>query len=132
MARRLQAHHARQEAIQAFTRQLVRRARSACELCTTANTALSPVEVTPLEDDPDPERTVLICERCARGVARPDKLKDPHAWRFLEVAMWSDLPPAQVLAVRLLRHLGPNVPWAREALDTLYLDPEIEAWVDAG
>jgi hypothetical protein len=38
----------------------------------------------------------------------------------------------QVMAVRLLRRLSKSQDWAREALDELFLDEEIEALVTEG
>lgn len=38
----------------------------------------------------------------------------------------------QVVAVRLLRRMAGREAWAREALDELYLDDEVEALVTEG
>jgi len=45
--------------------------------------------------------------------------------------MWSEVSAVQVCAVRLLRRLRDGgAGWAGDALDGLYLDPVVEAWVD--
>lgn len=104
-------------------RTLCRRARSACELCGASKVPLSPWEITPLSEEPDPDRALLLCARCRKG-AEGSKL-DPAEWRFMESAVWSELPAAQIQAVRIVRRLESAV-WARELLEGLYLEPEIE------
>jgi protein PhnA len=108
---------------------LSRRARSRCELCEDSGVRLIPTEVAPIPEEPELETTVLLCEPCAQGA--DDGPLDVVRWRFLEGVVWSELAPAQVLAVRLLRRLQADAPWASPVLDGLYLDPEIEAWIDA-
>ena len=53
---------------------------------------------------------------------------DGPRWRCLENSMWSQIPAVQVLAIRLLRRHP--APWARETLESVYLDPEVAAWAD--
>ena len=91
---------------------------------------MSPYEVPPASEDPDLDRCVLLCERCAAG-ARGGGLVDIE-WRFLDEAVWTELPPVQVVAVRLLHRLSAAAPWAAATLDGLYLDPDVKAWSDAG
>ena len=56
---------------------------------------------------------------------------DPEEWHFLETTAWSELAPAQVTAVRMLRRFAEDdIAWARNTLENLYLDPALEAWVD--
>ena len=131
MSKGLHKHQARKEALQALGRTLARRARSSCELCGDSGVSLQAWEVTPLAEEPELDRTLLLCQPCYRGVA--GEPLEPNRWRFLTEAIWSALPPAQVCAVRTLHRLAamPGQAWATETLDTLYLDPEIEAWVKA-
>lgn len=135
MATRLDRHQARVDALNQLGRGLARRAHSKCELCGAGSDdgygALRPFEVPPtLEEGPELDRCALLCERCA-GVVGGGRPGDGSTLRFLESAMWSELPAAQVCAVRLLRRLRDDgVAWAEAALDGLYLDPEVEAWVD--
>ncbi len=132
MARGLDQHKARVAAVQALGRGLNRRARSKCEL-REDRTSLTVVEVPPLPEEPEDDCAVMLCERCAAAMA--DERRGPAAdtLRFLENALWSQVAPAQVVAVRVARRLAAqDVPWARDLLDTLYLDPDVEARVDAG
>ena len=126
MARGYQRNKERQADLATLGSSLNRRARSRCELCDQAGIRLTPCEVPPAPDQPALDRALLLCERCKRG-ADGGSL-DPSEWRFLEGVVWSELPPAQVLAVRLLRRV--DAPWAPPILDGLYLDPDIEAWID--
>lgn len=48
-------------------------------------------------------------------------------WRFLTTAIWSDNPAIKVTAYHLLIALKKNT-WAQEALDMIYLEPELEVW----
>ena len=117
---RREEHQAAKAALAALGKPLSRRARSRCELCGTDG----PLGVVALDgnphDQPDPEWALMLCERC-RDLTR----EDPDTLRFLETAMWSEIQPVQILAVRELRKL--DVPWARETLEGLWLDPEREA-----
>jgi hypothetical protein len=46
--------------------------------------------------------------------------------------VWSETLPVQLLAVRITRRLAAkDVPWARETIEGLWLDDEIQALVDA-
>jgi protein PhnA len=129
-------HQERRQAVLALGRALARRARSACELCEASSVRLDPVEVTPLAQEPELERTVMLCERCAAAAAAGSGGKgrlEAAAWRFLESAAWNPLAPVQVVAVRVARRLAAaDVAWARELVEALYLDEEIRAWIDAG
>ena len=134
MARGYDEHAERVAAVNALGRPLARRARSACELCGAKGDEagrLEPYEVPPAPPDPDAERALLSCERCAAAMDG-GRLAEREL-RFLEGAAWSEVPAVQVSAVRLLRRLaGERVDWAREALENLYLSPEIEEWAGKG
>lgn len=124
MARGRDRHRARLDALAALGRPLARRARSACELCETAGESLEPWELPPAPDEPVLERTLLLCRRCHGGASNPDAI-EADDWRFLENAVWGELPVARVLALRLLRALGQSdVIWARESAESAYLDEE--------
>ncbi len=130
MATGYQADRARKEAVQALGRELARRARSRCEFCGVGGQRLEVVEVLPLPDRPEPTRAVLLCEPCMAGVVE-GRTEPEERWRFLEEVVWSEVPPVQVMAVRMARRLqARKVGWAQDLLAGIYLDPEIEAWVD--
>jgi protein PhnA len=90
---------------------------------------LRPHEVAPQTDDPEFERCILICDRCRTGAQ--GAVVSPQEWRFLEEVAWSDIPPLQVTAIRLLRSLPASEAWAAALLDTLYLSPEVQGWLDS-
>lgn len=109
---------------------LSRRSRSRCELCSDGGVGLHPTEVPPKPDDPDPDRTLLLCEPCADGV-RGGRIDDAR-WRFLEEVVWSETPVVQVGAIRILRRLAKGgALWPTATLEVLYLSPEVEAWLES-
>lgn len=125
MARGRDVHQARLAATAALGRNLARRARNRCELC-SEKTSLAVVEVLPLPEEPDEEQAVIVCKRCAGLMA--GKSADSGSIRFLEESVWSEQPPAQITAVRLVRGLAEGgEDWAVRVMESLYLDPEIEA-----
>lgn len=131
MARGHDVNQARKAAVAGLGRELVRRARSSCELCGASGQSLAVVEVPPLPDEPEPDSAVMVCAPCADGVA--GGRLDPERWRFLESVIWSEIAPVQVAAVRATRRLSDaGIPWASRLLDGLYLDDEIQARVDGG
>ena len=124
MARGHDAHQARLAAVAALGRTLSRRGRNHCELC-GAKASLSVVEIPPLPEAPDPDQAVLVCARCKRLL--DGKSDDPGTLRFLEESVWSEQPPVQIAAVRLVQGLASSgVDWAERILEGLYLDPDIE------
>ena len=127
MARGREAHQARLAAVAALGRDLSRRARSCCEICRDAGT-LRIAEVESLYDVPDLERAILVCDRCRDLMDGGVKRSDPQTLRFLTETVWSEVLPAQLSAVRLIRVLaGEGVPWAQESAEALWLDEDIEA-----
>ncbi len=120
----------RYDALHALGRPLARRAHSRCELCEEAGVSLQAVEIEPLSQEPELERTLMLCQPCAHGVQ--GKPLEPQRWRFLESAIWTELAPAQVAAVRIVRRLdAQKIAWATALLDTLYLEPEVQTWLDS-
>lgn len=107
---------------------LARRAKSKCELCRTSGVPLRSYELEPLPTDPDIDNTLLLCETCLKWISKPNKSNLDH-WRILNETVWSEIPAAQVMAVRILRHIGKDLPWANEYLENVFLEPEIEDWI---
>jgi len=121
----LQRHLDRKADLAALGRALARRAHSSCELCGARETSLSAAEVDPLPESPHLNHVALLCATCS-GAIEGGCMHESES-RFLEVAVWSELPPVQVLAVRLTRRLAAEgVSWAAPLLDDLYLPPEVE------
>ena len=128
MSTRYQLHKDRLDAIANLGRDLTRRSKAKCELCSTSGERLLAMEVEPLPEQPAPEHSVFLCDTCSEEMAN-DTL-DPIRWRFLESLVWSEIAPVQVTAVRLCRRLkDQGVSWAEDVLSDLYLSPEIEAWL---
>jgi protein PhnA len=126
MARGRDAHEARQAELNALGKDLSRRAGSVCELCGGRETP-RPFLVPP-PDEPDLDNAILACERCRALLGGPKLPRDASDLRFLEKAIWSEVPAVQVAAVRLLRRLAAaGVSWATEADQGLYLSEDVEA-----
>ena len=129
MARGREEHQARLAAVAALGRVLARRARSNCELCQEGG-KLTVTEVEPVFDEPDVERAALFCARCRDLVDGGLKRADPQTLRFLSETVWSEVLPARLTAIRLLRSLAEEgVPWAAEANENLWLDEDTESLI---
>ena len=121
--------YGRRSSANSLGRQLSRRARNRCELCRDA-TSLYVVEVEPLFPEPDPERALMICERCKRAVENARRRVDPEELRFLMEAVWHEILPIQLAAVRICDRLSlEGVDWAGDLREGLYLDPDVEALI---
>jgi protein PhnA len=127
MAKGYELHQARMMALQGLGKDLTRRAKSKCEITGAAGVPLWPYEVPPVGEDPDIERTLLISEECRGMLEHPERLAGRH-WQYLAEAVWSEMPAVQVVAWRMLEELAKREDWAREALDEVILDPEVEEW----
>lgn len=132
MSRR-QRHAAAKAELAALGKDLSRRSRSRCELCSTAG-GLMPVALTGAT--PTLLDTVLLCDRCARvldkGPGR-DEADAPDALRFLEEVVWAELFPIQVAAVTMLHRVAQAdiARWPSETLETVFVDDDVQAAVNA-
>lgn len=130
MAKGYELHHARMMALQGLGKDLARRAKSKCELTGAAGVPMRTYEVPPVGEDPDIERTLLISAKCAEMLEHPQRLAG-RSWQCLAEAVWSEMPAVQVVAWRMLNELAKREDWAREALDDVFLDPNVEEWAKA-
>lgn len=130
MAKGYELHQLRMMALQGLGKDLARRAKSRCEITGARGVRLVPYEVPPVSGDPDIERTILVSEACMEMIGHPERMHG-RDWQCLVGAAWSELPAVQVTAWRMLRELAKREDWAREALDEIHLDPEIEEWAGA-
>ena len=131
MAKGYDEYQERQAAVNMLGKELARRSRSHCELCDARGVPLSVFEVPPAPTDPAAEAALFLCQECRSQLDNPRQF-DATRWRFLTERVWSELPAAQVLAVRLLRRLSDDEGWAAAALEDLYLDEDVEAWAAKG
>ena len=72
-------------------------------------------------------RLALLCERCARAIEDLKPLPPGDSWRVLAKTVWSEVPAVQALALRLLKRQAETEAWARETLETVFVDAEVEA-----
>ena len=127
MGKGYETHQARVLAMQGLGKDLARRAKSKCELTGAAGVPLRPYEVPPVADEPDITRTLLISEACHEVLERPKRLQG-REWQCLAEVVWSEMPAVQVVAWRMLHELAKREDWAREVIEEVYLDEEVEAW----
>lgn len=127
MGKGYETHQARVAALQALGKDLARRAKSKCELTGAAGVPLRPYEVPPVAAEPDLERTLLLCEACHEVLEQPKRLAG-RAWQGLAEVVWSEMPAVQVVAWRMLQSLAKREDWAREVMEEVFLDPDVEAW----
>ena len=130
MAKGFEENRNRVAELTSFGKDLARRTRSKCELCENGGVSLEVFEVPPVEKFPRVERCAFLCENCVRQMEDRRRFEVGEQWRCLAQAVWSEIPSVQVLAVRGLRRLAESEAWARSSLEDVYLDPEVEAWVD--
>jgi protein PhnA len=131
MAKGYELHQARMMALQGMGKDLTRRAKSKCEITGASGVPLRPYEVPPVGADPDIDRTLLVSEECLEMLEHPDRLAG-RAWQGLAEVVWSEMPAVQVVAWRMLRELAKREDWARETLEEVFLDPEVEEWAKSG
>ncbi len=127
MGKGYETHQARMMALQGIGKDLARRAKSKCELTGVAGVSLRPYEVPPVSTEPDLDRTLLISEACHDVLEHPDRLVG-RAWQGLAETIWSEQAATQVVAWRMLHHLAKREDWAREVIEEVFLDPEVEEW----
>jgi protein PhnA len=122
----------RQNIVSCFAKELVRRSRSHCELCSSNGVKLDVMEVPPIstEQEPHPDQCIFICECCREQIEKPKKMEADY-WRCLANTLYSEVPAVQVMAFRMLKRLAAReVHWACELLEHAYLDNEVEAWAN--
>ena len=100
---------------------LQERSGGACELCGDTQ-AVEAFAIAPRSD------SIAACAPCRTEVA--GELGDLHRWHCLQETAWSEHPPVQVAAWRLLGRIGES--WATDLRDQLYLDEDTAAWAREG
>ena len=127
MGKGYDTHQARVVALQGLGKDLARRAKSKCELTGAAGVPLRPYEVPPVGEGPQIERTLLVSEACIEMLKHPDRLKG-REWQCLAEVVWSEMPAVQVVAWRMLNELAKREDWARQVIEEIFLDEEVESW----
>ncbi|WP_085906711.1 PhnA domain-containing protein [Kiloniella majae] len=112
----------------ALDNDLLGRAESKCELCSTSSD-LDAYNIPP-DSDGTLDQSILLCGTCRTQIAQKNDL-DVNHWRCLNDSMWSQVPAVQVMAWRMLNRLN-SESWARDLLDMLYLDDETLSWAQSG
>lgn len=130
MAKGYELHQARMMALQGLGKDLARRAKSKCEITGAAGVPLLAYEVPPVGAEPELERTLLVSHECHEMLEHPQRLAG-RGWQGLAEAVWSEMPAVQVVAWRMLSELAKREDWAREVLEEVFLDPEVEEWARA-
>lgn len=125
MAKGRDQHQARIQEINSFGREIARRAKSRCELCTTKGESLHIHEVETAGTEADINNCLMICDTCEAQI-QDAKHRDPHHWRFLVDAVWSDIPVVQALAIAMLGKFDED--WAKDTLEILFVDEAAQAW----
>ena len=110
-----------------MTRELLKRCDSKCELCGSGS-ELASYELPDSKGYGDAR--IMICGTCT-GQIQDRSTIDMNHWRCLNDSMWSQVPAVQVMAYRMLKQISEEA-WARDLLDMLYLDDDMQAWGDAG
>lgn len=93
-----------------------------CEICGASNASVD-LAIAPRTE------IVTLCETCANGV-KGEAVPDGH-WQALTTSMWSESDAVKVLSWRLLNRFK-DEGWAADALDMLYLEPDVEDWAKSG
>lgn len=106
---------------------LLERAHSKCELC-SATSALSVYNIPPVKTI-SADNSILLCGTCRGQIENPATI-DPDHWRCLNDRMWSEFPAVQAMAWRILKKLTDH-DWARDMLDQLFLEEEVQNWAEA-
>ena len=126
MSRRRDAHEAHQRAVAALGKNLSRRAGSVCELC-NGDEDLRVTEVAPITEEPSEDAAILACLRCRELLNTKHLPRETGELRFLEGTVWAEELPVRIAAIQLLRRLkSEQVSWARECLEAVWIEPEIE------
>lgn len=108
---------------------LTRRSKGRCELCASKDD-VRPFELWPFPEEPDPDRTLMGCNRCRTWL--DEERMEPVEARFLSEAVWSDVAPVRLAAARmLLSHDDLSDPWLADALDAANVDPATREFREA-
>jgi len=95
-----------------------------CELCASKDDLIV-AEVA--SSDGSAEQSILVCGTCSALLENPET--NVNHWRCLNDSMWSLVPAVQVTAYMILKKIA-GEGWSQDMLDMMYLEPEVQEWVD--
>lgn len=124
MAKGLNKHKERIEALNSFGRPLTKRSGSKCEFCEEKGLRLNIFEVPPIPEEPDIENCAFVCDKCLDSIKRFRKI-DSNNLRFLNSSLWSEIPIVQSVSLFILRQMS-NITWANDLLDNSYPSEEVK------
>lgn len=110
-----------------ISRELNKRCEGKCELC-GSNENLSSFAVFPKIGDQLSE-VISTCNFCLSQM-ESDQLDKNH-WRCLNESMWNPEPAVQVVSYRMLNRFNEE-PWAQDAINMIYMEPETLEWAMEG
>ncbi len=111
-----------------MTTTLITRANGSCEICAQASDELQAYAVPPKTSKDDAD-CVALCTSCHLSISNND-YSNTNQYRGVVGSIWSEVPAVQVLSYKILGKLQ-AADWAREALDSAYLDESLLAWANA-
>ena len=111
VARGREKVEARRAALALLGKNLARRAERKCEFC-EARESLRPYDTEP-ESDPELDALMLLCPRCTALMS--GSVGDPRTCRFLEGAVWHEVPIVAASARACLGRIDAD--WARDTLE---------------
>jgi len=107
---------------------LFQRSSSSCELC-SATSGLSAYHILP-QGQANEGNCLLLCQKCTDQVEGREDLDINH-WFCLRDSMWSEFPPVQVMAWRMLHRLS-DQEWALDLFGQMYLEDVLLNWAKEG
>lgn len=125
MAKGYDIYKERLDKVTWFGKELTRRAKSKCELCEATGVKLSVFEVPPVQEEPEVERCIFICDECRGKIENLKKIKE-NDLRFLSNSIWSEVPLIRAVSIYLLKVISEKFSWAEDMLEDLYIEEEIE------
>lgn len=119
----------RENKLNLFGKNLARRAKSKCELCSCDGEKLNIHEIKPIEEEPDYERVLLLCNSCIEKLTKLDKLGE-NDFRFLNETIWSETPIIKALSVKIAYIIKEKYSWVEDLLDTIWIEDEVNILID--
>lgn len=129
MAKGYELAKERKDKLNLFGKNLARRAKSTCELCGISGEGLHIHEVKPIGDEPNYDQCLFICESCRDLLSQIDKA-DENQLRFLNEAIWSEVPIVKALALKIANMYKGEYSWVEDLIDTAYVEDEIRELAD--